>query len=110
MRERLRRAGHTVVGYDRNPDVSDVDSPRGAGRGAADSPEVVWVMVPSGDPTRATVAELAELLDEGDIVIDGGNSRWTDDQVHGELLARRASASSTAASPAACGAWRTATR
>ncbi len=88
MRERLRRAGHTVVGYDRNPDVSDVDS-LAALVEALPSPKVVWVMVPAGDPTRATVKELAELLDEGDIVVDGGNSRWTDDQVHGDLLAEK---------------------
>jgi 6-phosphogluconate dehydrogenase len=88
MRERLRRAGHTVVGYDRNPDVSDVDS-LAALVEALPSPKVVWVMVPAGDPTRATVTELAELLDEGDIVVDGGNSRWTDDQVHGDLLAAK---------------------
>lgn len=86
MRERLRRAGHTVIGYDRNPEVSDVDS-LAALVEALPSPKVVWVMVPAGDPTRATVKELAELLDEGDVVVDGGNSRWTDDQVHGDLLA-----------------------
>ena len=88
MRERIRRAGHTVVGFDRNPDVSDVDS-LPALVDALPSPRVVWVMVPAGDPTRATVEELKELLDEGDIVIDGGNSRWTDDQRHGELLGEK---------------------
>ncbi len=88
MRERLRRAGHTVVGYDRNPEVSDVDGLK-ALVAALPTPRVVWVMVPSGDPTRATVAELADLLEEGDIVVDGGNSRWTDDQLHGDLLAEK---------------------
>jgi 6-phosphogluconate dehydrogenase len=88
MRERIRRAGHTVVGYDRNPEVSDVDSLQALVE-ALPSPKVVWVMVPSGDPTRATVEQLEDLLDEGDIVIDGGNSRWTDDQRHGELLAEK---------------------
>ena len=85
MRERLRRAGHTVVGYDRNPDVRDVDSLK-ALVDALPSPKVVWVMVPAGDPTREAVRELADLLGEGDVVVDGGNSRWTDDQVHSELL------------------------
>ena len=66
-------------------------------------------MVPSGDPTRGTVKELGELLAEGDVIVDGGNSRWTDDLADAELLARRASATSTAGSPAASGAWRTAT-
>ena len=68
-------------------------------------------MVPAGGPTHDTITALGELLDEGDVVIDGGNSRWTDDQTHAELLgARRASASSTAVSPAASGASTTATR
>ena len=86
MRERLRRAGHTVVGYDRNPDVSDVESLEALVE-ALPSPKVVWVMVPSGEPTRETVTGLEGLLSEGDVVIDGGNSRWTDDQRHGEQLA-----------------------
>jgi 6-phosphogluconate dehydrogenase len=88
MRERLRRGGHTVVGYDRNPEVRDVDSLQALVE-ALPSPKVVWVMVPAGDPTRQTVRELAELLAEGDVVVDGGNSRWTDDLVHGELLAEK---------------------
>jgi 6-phosphogluconate dehydrogenase len=85
MRERLRRAGHEVVGYDRNPEVSDVES-LSALVEALEAPRVVWVMVPHGAPTRATVAELADLLDEGDLVIDGGNSRFTDDFEHEKML------------------------
>ncbi len=88
MRERLRRAGHTVIGYDRNPEVSDVDS-LAALVDALPSPKVVWVMVPSGDPTRATVTELGGLLGAGDVVVDGGNSRWTDDITNAELLAEK---------------------
>jgi 6-phosphogluconate dehydrogenase len=88
MRERLRRAGHTVVGYDRNPDVSDADSLEDM-IGQLPSPKVVWVMVPAGEPTRQTVQTLKDLLGEGDIVIDGGNSRWTDDKVHADLLAEK---------------------
>jgi 6-phosphogluconate dehydrogenase len=87
MRERLRRAGHTVVGYDTNPEISDVESLAEL----ADSlpaPRVVWVMVPAGDPTRQTVQRLGELLGEGDLVVDGGNSKWTDDQANAELLAK----------------------
>ncbi len=86
MRTRLRNAGHDVIGYDRNPDVSDVGSLEEL-VGKLPSPKVVWVMVPAGDPTRETVRSLKGLLGEGDLVIDGGNSRWTDDIVHGELLA-----------------------
>lgn len=88
MRERMRRAGLTVVGYDRNPDVSDVDS-LAALVEALPTPKVVWVMVPAGDATRATVKELGELLGEGDVVVDGGNSRWTDDIANAELLAEK---------------------
>jgi 6-phosphogluconate dehydrogenase len=86
MRARLREAGHTVVGFDRNPDLSDVASLEEL-VGKLPSPRVVWVMVPAGDPTRETVRELAGLLGEGDLVVDGGNSRWTDDRLNADLLA-----------------------
>jgi 6-phosphogluconate dehydrogenase len=86
MRTRLRNAGLTVVGYDRNPEVSDVASLEDM-VDRLPSPRVVWVMVPAGDATRETVRLLADLLGEGDLVVDGGNSRWTDDQVNAELLA-----------------------
>jgi 6-phosphogluconate dehydrogenase len=84
MAERLRRAGHEVVGYDRSSGKRDVDSLSALVQ-ALPSPRVVWVMVPSGEPTRATVRELSELLDRGDIIIEGGNSKYTDDQVHDVL-------------------------
>jgi 6-phosphogluconate dehydrogenase len=88
MRERLRRAGHTVVGFDRNPAVRDVDSLETLVK-ELPSPKVVWVMVPSGEPTRETVRALADLLAAGDVVVEGGNSRWTDDQTHASLLAEK---------------------
>ena len=88
MRERLRRDGHTVVGFDRDPDISDAASLAEMVEQLA-TPKVVWVMVPAGDPTRDTVRALCDLLGEGDVVVDGGNSRWTDDQVHAELLGQR---------------------
>jgi 6-phosphogluconate dehydrogenase len=81
MAERLRRAGHEVVGYDRAPGKRDVDSLE-ALKEALSAPRVVWVMVPAGEPTRATVKELAEMLEPGDVIVDGGNSKYTDDQVH----------------------------
>ncbi|EIE97003.1 phosphogluconate dehydrogenase (NAD(+)-dependent, decarboxylating) [Saccharomonospora glauca] len=87
MRERLRAAGHEVVGYDRNAEVSDVASLQEL-VSALSAPRTVWVMVPAGEPTRQTIAELAELLAEGDLVIDGGNSRYTDDARNAELLGR----------------------
>ena len=45
-----------------------------------DPPRTVWIMVPAGDPTQSTVEELAGLLEDGDTIVDGGNSRWTDDK------------------------------
>ncbi|MEU5851692.1 phosphogluconate dehydrogenase (NAD(+)-dependent, decarboxylating) [Saccharopolyspora shandongensis] len=86
MRERLRAAGHDVVGYDRNPDVSDVASIAELVQKLA-GPRIVWIMVPHGDPTRQTVEELAGLLSAGDLVIEGGNSKFTDDQANAALLA-----------------------
>jgi len=86
MRERLRRAGLEVTGYDRNPEVSDSDS-LAAMVSALPAPRTVWVMVPSGDVTRGVIDELGELLDDGDLVIEGGNSRFTDDEVHAAALA-----------------------
>ncbi|GAB3198382.1 decarboxylating 6-phosphogluconate dehydrogenase [Nocardioides hungaricus] len=88
MRTRLRDAGHTVVGYDRDPDLADADS-LAAMVERLPSPKVVWVMVPAGDPTRETIRELGDLLGEGDLVVDGGNSKWTDDQANAEMLAEK---------------------
>ncbi len=85
MTERLRRAGHEVVGYDRSPGKRDVDS-LSALIEALTAPRVVWVMVPAGEPTRETVKELGQLLEAGDVVVDGGNSRYTDDQIHDVML------------------------
>jgi 6-phosphogluconate dehydrogenase len=85
MRERLRRGGHTVVGYDHNREISDAGSLQELVE-ALPTPKVVWVMVPSGDPTRETITALGELLGEGDVVVDGGNSRWTDDTEHAKIL------------------------
>src|SRR5690606_29545735 len=86
MRERLRRAGVEVTGYDPNPAVTDVpDLP--ALVAALPTPRVVWVMVPSGAITTQVIDDLAGVLEAGDLVIDGGNSRFTDDAVHAERLA-----------------------
>jgi 6-phosphogluconate dehydrogenase len=88
MRERLRRAGHEVVGYDRNAEVSDSSSLADM-VGKLDPPRAVWIMVPAGEATKQTVRELADLLSDGDLVIDGGNSRFTDDRENAAFLAER---------------------
>ncbi|MET9860921.1 phosphogluconate dehydrogenase (NAD(+)-dependent, decarboxylating) [Streptomyces smyrnaeus] len=85
MRERIRRGGHTVIGYDRNPDVADVGSLKELVESLS-APRVVWVMVPAGSATQSTIDELGELLSPGDLVVDGGNSRWTDDEKHADEL------------------------
>ncbi len=88
MRERLRRGGHEVVGYDPRPDVSDVPTLAALAE-ALPAPRTVWVMVPAGTTTDETITALADVLEEGDLVIDGGNSRYTDDFLHAELLAHK---------------------
>ena len=88
MRSRLRDGGHEVVGYDPRPEVSDVGSLEELAS-ALESPRVVWVMVPSGTVTEQTISSLAEVLSEGDLVIDGGNSRYTEDAPHAKMLGKK---------------------
>ncbi|WP_086560192.1 phosphogluconate dehydrogenase (NAD(+)-dependent, decarboxylating) [Streptomyces africanus] len=88
MRERLRNAGHTVIGYDTNPDKSDVASLADL-VDQLEAPRTVWVMVPAGDPTQHVIDRLGDLLKPYDTVVDGGNSRWTDDEKHAEELSKR---------------------
>jgi 6-phosphogluconate dehydrogenase len=85
MTERLRQAGLTVVGYDRVADSRDVASLEEL-VAALPAPRVVWVMVPAGDATSSTIEALGDLLEPGDVVVDGGNSRYTDDQLHAAAL------------------------
>jgi len=85
MRERLREGGHEVISYDPRPEVTDVPTLRALAE-ALDAPRVVWVMVPSGRVTDETITSLAEVLSPGDLVIDGGNSRYTEDGPHAKLL------------------------
>ncbi|MCB5272516.1 6-phosphogluconate dehydrogenase, NAD(+)-dependent, decarboxylating [Arthrobacter sp. SO5] len=88
MRERLRNGGIDVTGFDRNPDVTDVSSVDEL-IAAVPAPRLIWVMVPSGTITDAVITELGEKLEAGDLVIDGGNSRYTEDQKHGAALAEK---------------------
>lgn len=88
MRARLREGGHEVVGFDPRPEVSDASSLEDLAAKLA-APRVVWVMVPSGTVTEQTISSLADVLSEGDLVIDGGNSRYTEDAPHAKLLAEK---------------------
>jgi 6-phosphogluconate dehydrogenase len=86
MRTRLRAAGVEVTGYDRDPNVSDVASVADL-VAALPAPRTVWVMVPAGPVTDAVVTELGGLLEAGDLIIDGGNTKFTDDLRRAESLA-----------------------
>jgi 6-phosphogluconate dehydrogenase len=88
MRERLRDGGHEVIGYDPRPEVTDVPTLQ-ALADALTAPRVVWVMVPSGHVTDETITTLAGVLSPGDMVIDGGNSRYTEDGRHAKLLTEK---------------------
>jgi len=95
MARRLMRGGHTCVVYDRSADA--VKTLAGEGAKGADSigamvaamakPRHVWIMVPAGAPTEQTVNELAEKLEPGDTIIDGGNSYFKDDVRRAKALA-----------------------
>jgi len=88
IRARLQRQGHHVVGYDSNPELSDVPSIKEM-VAALPAPKVVWLMVPAGDITEAAVTETGALLQRGDILIDGGNSYYKDSNRRAATLAER---------------------
>jgi len=88
MAERLRRAGHEVVGYARRPGARDVDSLEELVSRLA-PPRTAWIMVPAGEATQQTIAELRGLLEAGDLVIDGGNSHYTADRENARMLGAR---------------------
>lgn len=88
MRARLRQARIDVIGYDTQPGVSDVASLADL-VAALPSPRLVWVMVPAGYPTQRVVTDLGGLLSSGDIVIDGGNSHYVQDQARAAELSQR---------------------
>ena len=91
---RLMRDGHTCVGYDVFPDaVKAVEADGATGSSSLEDfvaklerPRAVWVMVPAGDITDKTIAELAEVLEEGDTIIDGGNTHYVEDIRHANAL------------------------
>ncbi len=97
MAKRLMRGGHKVVVSDLNPaNVQQIAADGAIGSASMDdmvtklvAPRVVWLMIPAGDPTEKTVLALAEKLQRGDIIIDGGNSYFKDDVRRSKMLAAR---------------------
>ncbi|PZR87672.1 MAG: decarboxylating 6-phosphogluconate dehydrogenase [Stutzerimonas stutzeri] len=94
---RLLRNGHSAVVYDRNPDAIQELAGEGAVPSGGleefaarlDKPRAAWVMLPAGGPTEETVMHLAELMEAGDVVIDGGNSFYKDDIRRAAVLRRK---------------------
>ena len=95
---RVADDGHECVVYDHNPDAVKAMASEERTTGVSSlaelaekmtTPRVVWVMVPAGDITTSVIEELANTLDSGDIVIDGGNSYYRDDLKHSKLLSEK---------------------
>lgn len=86
MSERLVRAGHRVVAYDRDEQAVERVVAKGSAKGASlresvtslQPPRIVWLMIPSGAPLDRAIDELLTLLQAGDVIIDGGNSNYKD--------------------------------
>ncbi len=88
MRTRLRERGHEVVGFDPRPEVTDVPSLADLAT-ALTAPRVVWVMVPAGRSPAARSVSWRPCSSPVTWLIDGGNSRYTDDRGHADLLGGR---------------------
>jgi 6-phosphogluconate dehydrogenase len=92
----LRDSEHEVIAWNATPEPIQEAAKLGATAGDSladlvgklEKPRHVWLMIPSGAPTQQTIQELFELLDEGDTIIDGGNSRWTDSAANGAAAAQ----------------------
>jgi 6-phosphogluconate dehydrogenase len=97
MAQRLLGGGHDIVAYDPNPEAVEAQTSAGAAGAASlgelalklDAPRAVWSMVPSGDATEATIAALADELEPGDTIIDGGNANYKDTIRRAEALSEK---------------------
>ena len=91
---RLQHAGHHCVGYDLSPDAVEslaADGMVGASSledlaAKLDKPRAAWLMVPAGEITDKTIGAMSEVLEEGDVILDGGNSHYHDDIRHAAEL------------------------
>jgi 6-phosphogluconate dehydrogenase len=96
MVARIKRdSDHDVVAYDRDAATVKGIAERTGARGARslsdlisklEPPRMVWIMVPHGKPTQDTVDKLATLMDKADLIVDGGNSKWTEDRERAAAL------------------------
>jgi 6-phosphogluconate dehydrogenase len=95
MVRRLIRGGHEVVGYNRSPETTQALAAETGMTPAyslaevvakLEPPRTVWVMVPAGNPTETTIQSLLSLLDEGDLIVDGGNSNYKDTMRRHEMV------------------------
>ncbi len=97
MARRLLQREHQVVAFNRSADkVQQIESEGAIGAASLEdvvkkleSPRVVWLMLPAGNVVDEHVTALADLLEKGDIVVDGGNSYYKDDIKHAEELAKK---------------------
>ncbi|MEA2487302.1 MAG: 6-phosphogluconate dehydrogenase, partial [Actinomycetota bacterium] len=97
MSVRLMQGGHEIVAFDVNSDaVAALEKDGASGASSLEDlvsklepPRAVWVMVPAGDITEETIDKLADVLSKGDVVIDGGNSRYSDSVRRAEALKER---------------------
>jgi 6-phosphogluconate dehydrogenase len=97
MTERLLQKGHTVVAFDLVPATVQTAADKGAVPATTfeeiaaklESPRIVWIMVPAGDPVGETIRQLEPLLSPGDVVIDGGNSHYKDSIERASMLAAK---------------------
>jgi 6-phosphogluconate dehydrogenase len=92
-----RDSDHQVVAFDYNEAAVGAAEGHGATGvhsledlvGALEKPRTIWLMVPHGDPTEQTIWKLAPLLEEGDTIVDGGNTKWHDDVRRASALAEQ---------------------
>jgi len=97
MVTRLARGGHRVVAWDPSAGATARARDNGADLAASlaelpktlKPPRAVWVMVPAGEPTESTIRALSGVLERGDTIVDGGNTKWKDDIRRGKELATR---------------------